>query len=51
MDRRFQKVVSVVDDTGVLFEFFQAGDATEAEMLEQYKAAIKATKSWSSKIC
>jgi peptide chain release factor 2 len=25
----------------VLFEFFQAGDATEAEMQEQYNAAIK----------
>ena len=37
----FQKVAATVDDTGVLFEFFQAGDATEAEMQEQYSAAIK----------
>lgn len=37
----FQKVVSVIDDTGVLFEFYQAGDATEAEMQEQYDTAIK----------
>src|SRR5476651_781047 len=40
----FQKVVSVVDDTGVLFEFFQSGDATEAEMQEQYNAATKAVE-------
>ncbi|WPU95100.1 peptide chain release factor 2 [Mucilaginibacter sabulilitoris] len=37
----FQKVASVIDDTGVLFEFYQAGDATEAEMQEQYNQAIK----------
>ncbi|MDR6942560.1 peptide chain release factor 2 [Mucilaginibacter pocheonensis] len=37
----FQKVVSIIDDTGVLFEFYQAGDATEAEMQEQYDTAIK----------
>ena len=38
----FQKVASIVDDTNVLFEFFQSGDATEAEMLEQYNAAVTA---------
>ncbi|MES2112761.1 MAG: peptide chain release factor 2 [Bacteroidota bacterium] len=37
----FQKVASTVEDTGVLLEFFQGGDATEAEMQEQYNAAIK----------
>src|SRR5476651_2534195 len=37
----FQKVVSIVEDTGVLSEFFQSGDATEAEMLEQYNTALK----------
>ncbi|MGN8071532.1 peptide chain release factor 2 [Mucilaginibacter sp. SG564] len=37
----FQKVSSVIDDTGVLFEFYQGGDATEAEMQEQYNTAIK----------
>ncbi|MFC0518751.1 peptide chain release factor 2 [Mucilaginibacter angelicae] len=40
----FQKVVAVVDDAGVLFEFYQGGDATEAEMQEQYNAAIKAVE-------
>jgi peptide chain release factor 2 len=40
----FQKVVSVVEDTGVLYEFFQGGDATETEMQEQYNAAIKAVE-------
>jgi len=37
----FQKVSSVIDDAGVLFEFYQGGDATEAEMQEQYNQAIK----------
>ncbi len=37
----YQKLVSIVDDTGVMYEFFQAGDATEAEMQEQYNLAIK----------
>ncbi|WP_143013942.1 peptide chain release factor 2 [Mucilaginibacter sp. OK268] len=37
----FQKVSSVIDDAGVLFEFYQGGDATEAEMQEQYNTAIK----------
>ncbi|RYE20107.1 MAG: peptide chain release factor 2 [Sphingobacteriales bacterium] len=38
----YQKVVSVVEDAGVMFEFFQGGDATEAELQEQYNVAIKA---------
>jgi peptide chain release factor 2 len=40
----FQKVVSTVEDTGVIFDFFKSGDATEAEMLEQYNAAVKAVE-------
>lgn len=40
----FQKVVSEVEDTGVLLEFFQAGDATEAEMNDQYRQAITAVE-------
>ncbi|HMG08725.1 MAG TPA: peptide chain release factor 2 [Mucilaginibacter sp.] len=40
----FQKVVSIIEDTGVLFEFYQGGDATEAEMQEQYNIAIKAVE-------
>jgi len=36
--------VAVVEDTGVLYEFFQSGDATEAEMQEQYNAAVKAVE-------
>src|SRR5476651_1696818 len=38
----YQKVVSILEDTGVLFDFFKSGDATEAEMLEQYNIAVKA---------
>ncbi|QKJ28739.1 peptide chain release factor 2 [Mucilaginibacter mali] len=41
---QFQKLSSIIDDTGVLYEFFQGGDATEAEMQEQYNAAIQATE-------
>lgn len=37
----YQKLVAVVEDTGVLYDFFYAGDATEAEMQEQYNLAIK----------
>ncbi|MES2426473.1 MAG: peptide chain release factor 2 [Bacteroidota bacterium] len=37
----YQKVASVIDDTGVMFDFFKSGDATEAEMQEQYDIAIK----------
>lgn len=31
---------SAVEDTAVLFEFFQAGDATEEELEEQYQLAV-----------
>lgn len=34
-------MVSSVEDTGVLFEFFQAGDATENELNEQYKLSLE----------
>jgi peptide chain release factor 2 len=37
----FQKVSSVIDDTGVIYDFFKSGDATEAELQEQYNQAIK----------
>jgi peptide chain release factor 2 len=37
----FKKVESVVDDLVVLFEFFQSGDATEAEVNEQFDLATK----------
>ncbi|MFD2864726.1 peptide chain release factor 2 [Mucilaginibacter antarcticus] len=37
----FQKVSSVIDDAGVMYDFFKSGDATEAELQEQYDAAIK----------
>ncbi|MES2265373.1 MAG: peptide chain release factor 2 [Bacteroidota bacterium] len=40
----FQKVVSVVEDTNVLFEFFQSGDATETEMNDQYAQAVTAVE-------
>jgi peptide chain release factor 2 len=40
----FQKVSSVIDDTGVIYDFFKSGDATEAELQEQYNAAIKAVE-------
>jgi peptide chain release factor 2 len=40
----FQKVVSVVDDAVVMFEFYQGGDATEPEMQEQFNIAIKAVE-------
>src|SRR6202012_2918733 len=32
------------DDTVVLFEFFQSGDASEAEMQEQFNIALKAVE-------
>ena len=38
----YQKVASAVDDTGVLFEFFQSGDAGEGEMNEQFLLTTKA---------
>ena len=40
----FQKVVATVEDTGVLYEFYQSGDATEPEMKEQFDAALKAVE-------
>ncbi|MBS1521134.1 MAG: peptide chain release factor 2 [Bacteroidetes bacterium] len=40
----FQQVESTVEDTGVLFEFYQAGDATEAEMQEQFDTATTAVE-------
>ena len=40
----FQKVELVVEDVGVMYEFFQGKDATEAEMQEAYNAAIKAVE-------
>lgn len=38
----YQRVASIVDDTQVLYEFYQAGDATEPEMKEQFDAATVA---------
>ncbi|MDF3077316.1 MAG: peptide chain release factor 2 [Sphingobacteriaceae bacterium] len=35
-----KEVDSAVEDTAVMFEFFQGGDATEAELDEQYKVAL-----------
>jgi len=35
----FEQVASAVEDTGVMFDFFQAGDATEAEVNEQFRLA------------
>ncbi len=40
----YQKVFSIIEDTGVLFDFFKSGDATEAEMQEQYNVAVKAVE-------
>src|SRR5205823_4311742 len=40
----FNKVAATVDDTQVLFEFYQGGDASEAEMQEQYNASLKAVE-------
>ena len=40
----FQKMVATVEDTGVLYEFYQSGDATETEMKEQFDAALKAVE-------
>jgi len=36
----FDEVAAAVDDTAVMYEFFQAGDATEAEAQEQYDIAL-----------
>jgi peptide chain release factor 2 len=38
----YANLVTVVDDTEVLFEFLQAGDATPEEMDEQFAVALKA---------
>jgi len=40
----YQEVVSKVDDAGVMFDFYQAGDASEAEMKEQFDTALKAVE-------
>ena len=40
----FQKVASAVEDAGVIYEFFQGGDATETEMKDQYEASLKAVE-------
>jgi peptide chain release factor 2 len=40
----YQKVAAVVDDLGVLYEFYHAGDATETETQEQYDIALKAVE-------
>ncbi|MEJ5089502.1 peptide chain release factor 2 [Sphingobacterium faecium] len=40
----FDQVAASVDDTGVLYEFYQAGDATEAELNEQYHLALEAVE-------
>ncbi len=40
----FQKVESVVEDAGIFYDFFKSSDATEAEMQEQYNAAVKAVE-------
>jgi peptide chain release factor 2 len=37
----FALVDAAVEDAGVMFEFFQAGDASEADLKEQYAAALK----------
>lgn len=37
----FLKADAAVEDTAVLFDFFQSGDATETELDEQYLLAIK----------
>ncbi len=36
----FDEVVAAVEDTTVMFEFFQAGDASEADLKEQYDIAL-----------
>ena len=37
---QFDAVQNSVDDTGVLYEFFQAGDGTEKELEKQYQVAL-----------
>src|SRR3546814_9587487 len=36
----FDEVVAAVDDTVVMFEFYQTGDASEGEAQEQYDIAL-----------
>ncbi len=38
---QFDAVNAAVEDTFVLYEFFQSGDASEAELDEQYKLALQ----------
>ncbi len=33
-------MIAAVDDTGVMYEFFQAGDAAESDLREQYDVAL-----------
>lgn len=40
----FDRVTASVEDTGVLYEFYQTGDATEAELNEQYHIALEAVE-------
>jgi len=40
----FQKIVTIVEDTEVMFEFVGSGDATDAEMNEQYDLALNAVE-------
>jgi peptide chain release factor 2 len=37
----YHKLETIVEDTDVMFEFYQAGDATAEEMDEQYNQALK----------
>lgn len=37
----FDDVSAVVDDVGVMYEFFQSGDASEQEVNEQYELALE----------
>lgn len=40
----FFNAQAAVDDTAVLYDFFQSGDATEVELDEQYDIALKAVE-------
>jgi len=40
----YTKLEGLVEDTGVVFEFYQAGDATAEEMDEQYHQVLKTTE-------
>nr|WP_294795905.1 peptide chain release factor 2 [uncultured Mucilaginibacter sp.] len=41
---QYQAVASAIDDAAVMFDFFKSGDATEAELKEQYDLAVKAVE-------